>query len=297
MVNKRPRDALPKVNNKVSTPKQPTRPLVKIAPGNQATNTTENKSINPMAPFIGKADFPLERRRSTSAISEYYVIAEIKEKAKLTRRASIQAKRSTRRRIGKDLHSHIESDLLELIRPAITAEEEERVVRRARTMRHQPDGYVRSFIDNRLVQDVDEDCINEHIPISMKCPTEFAQIVVVEPDELQALNVSSPNIADSEWTAPINEHARSRIQLDAAASIERPSAVPNRITSSMEDSLYGMLPSPSASSVHSGSTTPAGIGNVHLPLDYHSDDAPSTPLTPGGRYATEKIFEGWLRRR
>ncbi|PAV74820.1 hypothetical protein WR25_11833 [Diploscapter pachys] len=297
VVNKRPRDALPKVNNKVSTPKQPTRPLVKIAPGNQATNTTEDKGINPMAPFIGKADFPVERRRSTSAISEYYVIAEIKEKAKLTRRASIQAKRSTRRRIGKDLHSHIESDLLELIRPAITAEEEERVVRRVRTMRHQPDGYVRSFIDNRLVQDVDEDCINEHIPISMKCPTEFAQIVVVEPDELQALNVSSPNIADSEWTAPINEHARSRIQLDAAASIERPSAIPSRITSSMEDSLYGMLPSPSASSVHSGSTTPAGTGNTHLPLDYHSDDAPSTPLTPGGRYATEKIFEGWLRRR
>ena len=36
-------------------------------------------------------------------------------------------------------------------------------------MRHQPDGYVRSFIDNKLVQEVEEDVVVEQLPYNVKC--------------------------------------------------------------------------------------------------------------------------------
>ncbi|EPB72081.1 hypothetical protein ANCCEY_08832, partial [Ancylostoma ceylanicum] len=44
-----------------------------------------------------------------------------------------------------------------------------RIVRRARTMRHQPDGYVRSFIDNKLVHEIEDDTITEQLPFNVKC--------------------------------------------------------------------------------------------------------------------------------
>lgn len=36
-------------------------------------------------------------------------------------------------------------------------------------MRHQPDGYVRSFIDNKLVTDIEDDVVNDQLTFNVKC--------------------------------------------------------------------------------------------------------------------------------
>lgn len=54
-----------------------------------------------------------------------------------------------------------------------------RIVRRARTMRHQPDGYVRSFIDNKLVQEIEDDIIAEQLPFNVGCECLFPSLHLI----------------------------------------------------------------------------------------------------------------------
>uniref|UniRef100_F1KT75 Connector enhancer of kinase suppressor of ras 2 n=1 Tax=Ascaris suum TaxID=6253 RepID=F1KT75_ASCSU len=101
------------------------------------------------------------------------------------------------------------------------------VVRRRRTMRQQPDGYVRSFIDNRLVSDGDvplgsmnedeehpssdeeegrndEDdmhCHEEPLTITSE-PKEYALVEAIEDDELESLDL--PPVKLEEWSSCLN---------------------------------------------------------------------------------------------
>lgn len=72
------------------------------------------------------------------------------------------------------------------------------------------------------------------------------------------------------------------------------------MTSSVEESAFGVLPSPSTSSMNSVSS-PAPFGKFQMSTSQtewspNPDDLPGSPISAA--YAgMEKLFEGWVRRR
>ncbi|CAD6190419.1 unnamed protein product [Caenorhabditis auriculariae] len=281
MLNKRPRETTPLLMK--PTPKTSARPLAKL-PGSQATADDGSIFVN-----VG---YPLIRRRSLILMSEIINMNEQRNRSlRRSRRASIASTSVDNRTVDTNAVDASEPwDLLELIAPPKPVEDPTRIVKRARTMRHQPDGYVRSFIDNKLVHEIEDDVVADQLPFNVKCPTEFAEIAVVEPHELQQLNLVEPKITDDEWKAPFQEFATQSYRAPmgdsniSALSIESPRfpTPSNKMTSSMDDfSPCGVLPSPSTSSMNS----------VSSPAPFKSM---STSIT---EWPSRKFFEGWVRRR
>ncbi|KAK6016460.1 PH domain protein [Ostertagia ostertagi] len=163
-------------------------------------------------------------------------------------------------------------------------------------MRHQPDGYVRSFIDNKLVQEVEDDIIAEQLPFNVGCPAEFAEVSIVEPPELNQLNITEPSCSDPDWSAPYEEASLQRFRAPAGDSnlsgltLDSP-----RFTSVSGSDDPWVLPSPaSLTSIPSmSSPTPFRLTPTR---EWNADDTPPTPSTPDMKTA-EKTFEGWIRRR
>ncbi|CAJ0579172.1 unnamed protein product, partial [Mesorhabditis spiculigera] len=204
-------------------------------------------------------------------------------------------------------HTHL--DLIALLKTSSIHEAGARgVIRRARTMRHQPDGYVRSFVDNQLVTPVDDDIVDDQLPFNTKCPTEFAKIDVIPPPDVAALGIPIAKTSDPEWCAPIREatstrEMRYRAPMSDSAitaiSLESPS-----VRKTIDDSVWGwglqgpVLASPSSSSIaslHSPAATPSSRTHLLSPFifDGASPPASDTPCT----LLQGKTFEGWLRRR
>ncbi|VDL80029.1 unnamed protein product [Nippostrongylus brasiliensis] len=177
-----------------------------------------------------------------------------------------------------------------------------RIVRRARTMRHQPDGYVRSFIDNKLVHEIEDDIISEQLPFNVGCeyffapasPTEFAEVSVIEPSELSQLNVAEPSSSDPEWSAPFEETSLQRFRALAGDSnlsgltLDSPRCTPGN------DDVW-ILPSPASASSIPSVYSPAPL-RLAASGEWNTEDTPPTPSTPDMKTA-EKTFEGWVRRR
>ncbi|VDL77758.1 unnamed protein product [Nippostrongylus brasiliensis] len=290
VVNKRPRHCVPLPLKKAL---KPTRPLAKIIPGSQATDTAEGGKC-----VFKDSVYPLARRRSSTFISELAHLVE--RKGEQTRRSSFCGG-SPRMKVyfGDYDRSCMSWDLLDLI--GQTADDADdsaisvpRIVRRARTMRHQPDGYVRSFIDNKLVHEIEDDIISEQLPFNVGCPTEFAEVSVIEPSELSQLNVAEPSSSDPEWSAPFEETSLQRFRALAGDSnlsgltLDSPRCTPGT------DDVW-ILPSPASASSIPSVYSPAPL-RLAASGEWNTEDTPPTPSTPDMKTA-EKTFEGWVRRR
>ncbi|VDN22739.1 unnamed protein product [Cylicostephanus goldi] len=244
-------------------------------------------------------NYPLNRRRSSTFITQLLNHLENNGgRLRSTRRSSVSGG-SPRRELSfeEDDRSHANWDLFDLISPAADNEGSiaiPRIVRRARTMRHQPDGYVRSFIDNKLVHEIEEDIIAEQLPFNVKCPTEFAEVSIVEPTELSHLNVAEPSCSDPDWSAPFEENSIPRFRAPAGDSNLSGLVLdsPRYPSSSVGEDF--VLPSPaSCSSMSISSPNPFRLAASG---EWHTDESPTTPGTPDTKTA-EKAFEGWVRRR
>nr|CDJ94763.1 Sterile alpha motif SAM and PDZ and Pleckstrin homology and GDP-fucose protein O-fucosyltransferase domain containing protein [Haemonchus contortus] len=295
VVNKRPRHSVPFPLKKTL---KANRPLAKIIPGSQATETAGKEKQ-----LFKDITYPLNRRRSSTFIGDLLNLMESKgEKLRTSRRASFCAG-SPRREffLEEDERSYVSWDLLDLIGHPSPDNHEgpiaiPRIVRRARTMRHQPDGYVRSFIDNKLVQEVEDDIIAEQLPFNVGCPAEFAEVCVVEPPELNQLNILEPSCSDPDWSAPYEEASLQRFRAPAGDSnlscltLDSP-----RFTTVSGSDDQWVLPSPaSLCSIPSVcSPTPLRLTPTR---EWNAEDTPPTPSTPDMKSA-EKTFEGWVRRR
>ncbi|KAE9416119.1 hypothetical protein Angca_004061 [Angiostrongylus cantonensis] len=163
-------------------------------------------------------------------------------------------------------------------------------------MRHQPDGYVRSFIDNKVIQEIDDDVIAEQLPFNVRCPTEFAEVSIVEPAELCRLNITVPSCFDPEWCAPYEEGSLQRFRAPAGDS--NLSGVildsPRCATATSGEDLWA-LPSPASVTSTSSVSSPTQC-RLTASGDWNNEDTPPTPSTPEMKTA-EKTFEGWVRRR
>ncbi|KAK6742639.1 hypothetical protein RB195_010100 [Necator americanus] len=295
VLNKRPRHSLPlPLKNTV----KPTRPLAKMIPGSQASDTADRGKR-----IFKEIAYPLNRRRSSTFVSELLNLVDNKGgRLRTTRRSSICGG-SPRRELyfEEEERPYVNWDLFDLIgHPASESHEGTiaipQIVRRARTMRHQPDGYVRSFIDNKLVHEIEDDIITEQLPFNVKCPTEFAEVSIVGPAELSHLNVEEPRCSDPEWSAPYKEASLQRFRALAGDSNLSGFLLdsPRCTTSSTGDDPW-VLPSP-ASVCSIPSITSPNTFRLAPSGDWHNDDTPSSPSTPDIR-TSEKAFEGWVRRR
>lgn len=296
MLNKRPKEAAHFLMNKDGRPTS--RPFA--APGSQATDSEGRNSFSSVG-------FPLTRRRSLTMLSEIVKLSDLRIRTeRRSRRASIGSDNPIREIRSNSGRIDGQTEFVDIT--GCDAVEEAlvpRIVRRARTMRHQPDGYVRSFIDNKLVHEIEDDVVADQLPFNMKCPSEFAEITIVEPNELQQLNLVEPKPSDYEWRAPFQElSTQYRAPLTDSAmsgSVESPRFISRRMTSSMDEStaaVFGVLPSPSTSSINSLSS-PAAYRNTFTPnTDWgpSGDDQPGSPSTKPQKTA-EKVYEGWVRRR
>lgn len=292
-------------------PKQSKLAARALAPSSQAAKTYSTDDYDP----FGQSE-PLKRHRSCHGVSE--IIKENEKRTRisrrLVRRSSIASAcpRKERKNIDEQSLNEDEDnwDVHEFVRD-IDGEEEAlvpRIARRTRTMRHQPDGYVRSFIDNKLVTDIEDDVNNDQLTFNVKCPSEFAQILEVNKEELKGLNLPEAKVSDDDWKAPYQEFAAPSFRAVgdsnmSALSLDSPRLLPvvGRMTSSIEDPTFGgVLPSPSTSSMNSVSS-PAPFGKFQMSTSQtewspNPDDLPGSPLTAA--YAgMEKLFEGWVRRR
>ncbi|KAK0420779.1 hypothetical protein QR680_014882 [Steinernema hermaphroditum] len=91
------------------------------------------------------------------------------------------------------------------------------IVRRTRRMRQQPDGYVKSFIDNRLVDEIEENAVENTVDKTEgEDQVQYATIEVVPDEELEKLGIivqpTTPlsgggfrSRLPSDWKAPIRE--------------------------------------------------------------------------------------------
>ncbi|VDM59865.1 unnamed protein product [Angiostrongylus costaricensis] len=269
VVNKRPRHSVPLPFKKSL---KPNRPLAKMIPGSQAANTAEREKR-----VFKEVTYPLNRRRSSTFVAELLNL--MKRKGRRQLYFSVP---------GPDIH---EGSI------AIP-----QIVRRARTMRHQPDGYVRSFIDNKLVQEIEDDVIAEQLPFNytnsvplVPGPTEFAEVSIVEPAELCRLNITVPSCSDPEWCAPYEERSLQRFRAPAGDSnlsgliLDSPRCAP---ATSGED--LWVLPSPTSVTPTSSVSSPTQY-RLTVSGDWNNEDTPPTPSTPEMK-AAEKTFEGWVRR-
>ncbi|KIH67952.1 PDZ/DHR/GLGF domain protein [Ancylostoma duodenale] len=293
VLNKRPRHSLPLP---LKNSAKPTRPLAKMIPGSQATDTADRGKR-----VFKEIAYPLNRRRSSTFVAELINLQSKGARIRATRRSSICGG-SPRRELyfEEDERPYVNWDLFDLIgHPAADSHEGSiaipRIVRRARTMRHQPDGYVRSFIDNKLVHEIEDDTITEQLPFNVKCPTEFAEVSIVEPVELSHLNVAEPSCSDPEWSAPYEEVCLPRFRAPAGDSNLSGLVLdsPRFTTSSTGDDPW-VLPSPASVSSIPSISSPNPF-RLTASGDWHNEETPSTPSTPDIK-TTEKAFEGWTRR-
>ncbi|EFO86823.1 CRE-CNK-1 protein [Caenorhabditis remanei] len=291
-------------------PKQSKLAARALAPSSQAAKTYSTDDYDP----FGQSE-PLKRHRSCHVISEIIKENErrIRTSRRLARRSSIASAcpRKERRNMEEpsldededdwDVHGYIRD---------VDGEEEAlvpRIAKRTRTMRHQPDGYVRSFIDNKLVTDIEDDVVNDQLTFNVKCPSEFAQIKEVDKEELKILNLPEAKVSDEEWRAPYQEFSGPSFRAVgdsnlSAFSLDSPRLLPvsSRMNSSVDDSIFGVLPSPSTSSMNSVSS-PAPFGKFQMSISQtewspNPDDLPGSPLT-AAYSSMDKLFEGWVRRR
>uniref|UniRef100_A0A1I7TMJ7 Connector enhancer of kinase suppressor of ras n=1 Tax=Caenorhabditis tropicalis TaxID=1561998 RepID=A0A1I7TMJ7_9PELO len=302
IVKRRPREP--------QLPKQSKLAARALAPSSQAAKTYSTDDYDP----FGQSE-PLKRHRSCHVLSE--IIKENEKRTRtsrrLIRRSSIASACPRKERKHLDEPSLDEDeddwDVHEFIRD-VDGEEEAlvpRIAKRTRTMRHQPDGYVRSFIDNKLVTDIEDDVVNDQLTFNVKCPNEFAQIKEVDKDELKVLNLPEAKISDDEWKAPFQEFAAPSFRAVgdsniSAFSLDSPRLLPvsSRMTSSVDESIFGVLPSPSTSSMNSVSS-PAPFGKFQMSTSQtewspNPDDLPGSPVT-AAYSGMEKLFEGWVKRR
>lgn len=303
IVKRRPREP--------QLPKQSKLAARALAPSSQTAKTYSTDDYDP----FGQSE-PLKRHRSCHVISE--IIKENERKIRISRRlirrSSIASAcpRKERKNIDEralDGDDEDDWDVHEFIRN-VDGEEEAlvpRIAKRTRTMRHQPDGYVRSFIDNKLVTDIEDDVVNDQLTFNVKCPNEFAQIKEVDKEELKVLNLPEARVSDEDWKAPYQEFAAPSFRAVGDSnisgfSLDSPRLLPvsSRMTSSVEESAFGVLPSPSTSSMNSVSS-PAPFGKFQMSTSQtewspNPDDLPGSPISAA--YAgMEKLFEGWVRRR
>ncbi|CAI5446489.1 unnamed protein product [Caenorhabditis angaria] len=291
-------------------PKQSKLAARALAPASQTTKTYSTDEY--ADPFENSDMIPIKRHRSHHALSET-----VKENEKMLKRGRRTLRRGS---VASATPSKEIKNLEETqgdLREEIDGEEEAlvpRIAKRARTMRHQPDGYVRSFIDNKLVCDIEDDVVNDQLTFNVKCPTEFAQIKEITQEELRSLNICEPRITDDEWRAPYQEFASQSYRaigdsnISAYSILDSPRFVSGRMTSSSIDetgNAMGVLPSPSTSSMNSVSS-PAPFGfaaarnNMSLSMTEwpcaSSDDLPGSPGV-ANYMGMEKLFEGWVKRR
>ncbi|KJH47846.1 PH domain protein [Dictyocaulus viviparus] len=229
--------------------KTPSRPLAKVIPGSQAADTAERgKKV------FKEITYPLNRRRSSTFITELLNVVKTKgANLRATRRSSLcdESPRKTFSVPGSDIHE-----------VPITIPQ---VVRRARTMRHQPDG-----------------------------PTEFAEVSVVEPNELCQLNIAAPSCSDSEWSAPYKEGTTQRYRANESDSSLSGILLdsPRCINATGCDDFW-VLPRPASVTPTSSVSSPTQHlisnewNNEYLTLSPNSLDMKTV----------EKTFEGWVRRR
>ncbi|UMM22521.1 hypothetical protein L5515_003692 [Caenorhabditis briggsae] len=292
-------------------PKQSKLAVRALAPSSQAAKTYSTDDYDP----FGQSE-PLKRHRSCHGISEIIKENEKKNRTsrRLIRRSSIASACPRKERKNMDealIDEDVDDwDVHEFVRD-IDGEEEAlmpRIAKRTRTMRHQPDGYVRSFIDNKLVTDIEDDVVNDQLTFNVKCPTEFAQIQEVNKDELKVLNLPEAKLSDDDWKAPYQEFAAPSFRAVgdsnvSAFSLDSPRFLPvaGRMTSSVDEATFAsVLPSPSTSSMNSVNS-PAPFGKFQMSTSQsdwspNPDDLPSSPITAA--YAGMKVtFEGWVRRR
>ncbi|KAJ1359640.1 connector enhancer of kinase suppressor of Ras [Parelaphostrongylus tenuis] len=88
-------------------------------------------------------------------------------------------------------------------------------------MQHQADGYVRfyiNYINNKVIQEIEDDVIADQLPSNVRCPIEFAEVSIVEPTELCRLNIMTPSCTEPELCAPCEELSLQRFHAPASDS-------------------------------------------------------------------------------
>ncbi|KAJ1347738.1 hypothetical protein KIN20_002880 [Parelaphostrongylus tenuis] len=295
VVNKRPRHSIPLAFKKSI---KPSRPLAKMIPGSRAANTAERETR-----VFKEVTYPLNRRRSSTFLAELLNLMKRKgEKLRATRRSSLCGgsprsefffEEDERPCVSWDLFDLVSVPTPDIHEGSIAVPQ---IVRRARTMRHQPDGYVRSFIDNKVIQEIEDDVIAEQLPFNVRCPSEFAEVSIVEPTELCRLNIMTPSCSDPEWCAPCEEGSLQRFRAPAGDSNLSGLVLdsPRCTTAASGDDLWG-LPSSASVTPTSSVSSPTQYRLV-VSADWKNEETPPTPSTPDMRVA-EKTFEGWVRRR
>uniref|UniRef100_A0AC35TUS6 PH domain-containing protein n=1 Tax=Rhabditophanes sp. KR3021 TaxID=114890 RepID=A0AC35TUS6_9BILA len=173
------------------------------------------------------------------------------------------------------------------------------VIRRTRRMRQQPDSHVKSFIDNKLIEESQDGPVQEYFCENEKTTDEvnYAEIDIVSEDNLSQLGFNcTPNVSDTDWSAPIKEitklvyHKTDRRKESSIGSLESPavnnnfyfesspstSATPQSNNFSMSPTFYNRLPlSPFVGNLKNRCFTPASTTFTDI-----SEEIPSSRQSP-----------------
>ncbi|GMR42706.1 hypothetical protein PMAYCL1PPCAC_12901 [Pristionchus mayeri] len=276
LVRKRPLDSPSILPKGANAPKKTVRPL-KLAPGSlrpTVESTEESKKEEQLqllqspvgkTPEKSSAAGTLNRRRSSTFVQNLIGMALSRTK----RRASLGTMTTTKEETTNlERPTHLTYDLLSVDTQG------PHVVQRTRTMRHQANGYTRSFIDNKVVRDNNDE--EDQLTYNVPCPKEFSEITVAAPGDLRQLGYASDGakVTDPEWSAPIQYALRPyRMVQDSGMS------------SASHESGHGTW---DESSIVAQSPSAWSVRSSGSPLCVVSD----TDLLDTGR-----SFEGWIRRR
>ncbi|GMT20192.1 hypothetical protein PFISCL1PPCAC_11489 [Pristionchus fissidentatus] len=276
LVRKRPMDSPSILPKGANPPKKTVRPL-RLAPGSLRPTvdlTEESKKEEQLqmlqspvikVPEKQLSSGTLNRRRSSTFVQNLIGMALSRTK----RRASLGTMTTAKEEpTSLERPTHLTYDLLSVDTQG------PHVVQRTRTMRHQANGYTRSFIDNKVVRDSNDE--EDQLTYNVPCPREFSEITVAATGDLKQMGIStdSTKTSDPEWAAPIQYALRPfRMVQDSGMS----SASHESGHATWDESSI-VAQSPSAWSVRSSGS----------PLCVVSD----TDIIDSGR-----AFEGWIRRR